>query len=54
MLGTSIPDRGINNNTKRKLCSCYGGKIDVLQYADTCASHCIYCYAKHQNDKALL
>lgn len=53
MLGTSIEDKGTGNNTQRKLCSCYGGKIDALAYDSKCASHCIYCYAKHENDKAL-
>lgn len=53
MLGTSIPDLGTENNEQRKLCSCYGGKIDALQYNNTCASHCIYCYAKHANDQAM-
>ena len=53
MLGTSIEDKGIDNNNQRKLCTCYGGKIDALQYNKNCASHCVYCYAKHENDKAL-
>ena len=53
MLGTSIEDKGTDNNDQRKLCSCYGGKIDALQYNNKCASHCIYCYAKHENDKVL-
>lgn len=53
MLGTSIPDKGTENNNQRQLCSCYGGKIDALKYNAACASHCVYCYAKHENDKAL-
>jgi len=53
MLGTSIEDKGTANNDQRVLCSCYGGKIDALKYNAACASHCIYCYAKHENDKAL-
>ena len=53
MLGTSIEDKGVDNNNQRKLCTCYGGKIDALQYNKNCASHCVYCYAKHENDKAL-
>ena len=53
MLGTNIEDLGTGNNNFRKLCSCYGGKIDALAYGDNCASHCVYCYAKHANDKAL-
>lgn len=53
MLGTSIEDKGVENNTQRVLCSCYGGKTDALKYNASCASHCVYCYAKHENDKAL-
>ena len=53
MLGTSIEDKGTENNSQRKLCSCYGGKVDALQYNANCASHCVYCYAKHENDAAL-
>ena len=53
MLGTSIPDLGIANNQQRALCSCYGGKVDALAYNNNCASHCVYCYAKHENDKVL-
>lgn len=53
MLGTSIEDKGVDNNDQRKLCSCYGGKIDALAYGKNCASHCIYCYAKHENDIAM-
>ena len=53
MLGTSIEDKGTANNEQRKLCSCYGGKIDALQYNSHCASHCVYCYAKHENDTAM-
>ena len=53
MLGTSIEDKGTANNDQRVLCSCYGGKIDALKYNAACASHCIYCYAKHENDKSL-
>ena len=53
MLGTSIPDLGTANNQQRTLCSCYGGKVDALAYNNNCASHCVYCYAKHENDKVL-
>lgn len=53
MLGTSIEEKGTENNNQRKLCTCYGGKIDALQYNKNCASHCVYCYAKHENDKVL-
>jgi hypothetical protein len=53
MLGTHIEDKGYDNNKSRQLCSCFGGKIDVLKYGDHCSSHCIYCYAKHENDRAM-
>lgn len=53
MLGTSIEDKGTDNNNQRKLCTCYGGKIDALQYNNKCASHCVYCYAKHENNTAM-
>ena len=53
MLGTTIADRGFDNNQQRKFCSCYGGKVDALAYNSVCASHCVYCYAKHENDKTL-
>lgn len=53
MLGTAIEDKGIDNNLQRALCSCYGGKVDALAYNSNCASHCVYCYAKHENDKTL-
>ena len=53
MLGTNIKDKGFDNNNQRQKCSCYGGKIDSLAYNDSCASHCIYCYARHANDKAI-
>lgn len=53
MLGTSIEDNGTENNNQRKLCSCYGGKIDALEYGKNCASHCVYCYAKHDSDAAM-
>ena len=53
MLGTNLEDKGVQNNNQRQLCSCYGGKVDALQYNANCASHCVYCYAKHENDKAM-
>ena len=34
-------------------CSCFQGKIDALEYDDTCMSSCSYCYAKHNSDSAL-
>ena len=45
MLGTSIPDTATGK--QRKLCSCYGGKTDLLRYDNKCASSCVYCYAHH-------
>lgn len=53
MLGTSIEDKGTDNNNQRKLCTCYGGKVDALQYNNKCVSHCVYCYAKHENNAAM-
>ena len=51
MLGTNIEDRGTENNKQRELCSCFGGKTDVLSYDAKCASMCSYCYAGHNVDK---
>ena len=45
ILGTSIPDTATGK--QRKLCSCYGGKTDLLRYDNKCASSCVYCYAHH-------
>lgn len=53
MLGTSIEDLGTENNKFRKECSCYGNKTDVFAYNSRCASHCLYCYARHQSDAAM-
>lgn len=53
MLGTSLEDKGKDNNKYRKECSCFGGKVDALSYNDKCASSCVYCYARHNTDKAL-
>ena len=51
MLGTNIP---MNRTGKqRALCSCYGGKTDLLRYDNKCASSCVYCYAHHNVDKQL-
>lgn len=51
MLGTSIEDRGFANNTQRSLCSCFGGKIDLLPQSGTvCATACAYCYMGHGKD----
>lgn len=56
MLGTNIEDKGTaNNNIKsRPLCSCYGGKTDILAYDRRCASSCTYCYAHHSSNAAAL
>lgn len=40
-------------SAQRPLCSCFGGKTDVLKYNAKCASSCSYCYAKHGSDKAV-
>ena len=45
MLGTSIPET--MTGKQRALCSCYGGKTDLLKYNNKCASSCVYCYAHH-------
>lgn len=53
ILGTHIEDKGLANSKQRPLCSCYGGKVDVLRYDQKCASSCVYCYAHHNSDKML-
>lgn len=53
ILGTHIEDKGLANSKQRQLCSCYGGKVDVLRYDQKCASSCVYCYAHHNIDKML-
>lgn len=53
ILGTHIQDKGTANSKQRPLCSCYGGKVDVLRYDQKCASSCMYCYAHHNGDKML-
>lgn len=53
ILGTHIEDKGEANNKQRQLCTCYGGKVDVLQYNSNCASSCMYCYAHHNGDRML-
>lgn len=50
MLGTQIAD---SKSKQRTLCGCFGGKTDALAWNRHCASHCVYCYAKHDNDAAL-
>lgn len=56
MLHTHIEDKGTaNNNIKsRPLCSCYGGKTDILAYDRRCASSCTCCYAHHNSNAAAL
>lgn len=53
MLGTHIPNDESSQSKQRKLCSCYGGKSDILSYNKHCASSCLYCYAHHNADKTL-
>lgn len=53
ILGTHIEDKAEANNRQRQLCTCYGGKVDVLRYNSNCASSCMYCYAHHNSDKML-
>lgn len=53
ILGTHIEDKGLANTKQRPLCSCYGGKVDILRYDQKCASSCVYCYAHHNRDKML-
>lgn len=52
ILGTHIEDKGTANNKSRDLCTCYGGKTDILKYNDKCASSCAYCYAHHNSNAA--
>lgn len=53
ILGIHIEDKAEENNKQRQLCTCYGGKVDVLRYNSNCASSCMYCYAHHNSDKML-
>ena len=53
ILGTHIEDNAEANNGQRQLCTCYGGKVDVLRYNSNCASSCMYCYARHNGVKML-
>lgn len=53
ILGTHIEDNAEANNKQRQLCTCYGGKVDLLRYNSNCASSCMYCYAHHNSDKML-
>lgn len=53
ILGTHIEDKGLANTKQRPLCSCYGGKVDILRYDQKCSSSCVYCYAHHNIDKIL-
>ena len=50
MLGTTVEKL---MSKQRRLCGCYGGKQDALAWNHGCASHCVYCYARHDNEKAL-
>jgi DNA repair photolyase len=51
ILGTHIADKEELNNNSRELCTCYGGKQDILSYNVNCASVCTYCYAHHGSDR---
>lgn len=51
VMGTS--DIANTESKQRKDCSCYGNKVDALRYDDKCASSCVYCYAKHNSDRAV-
>ena len=51
MLGTNVPQSA--GTGKRKFCTCFGGKTDLLKYDNVCASSCAYCYAHHNNDNIL-
>lgn len=53
ILGTHIEDKDLANTKQRPLCSCYGGKVDILRYDQKCSSSCVYCYAHHNRDKIL-
>lgn len=53
ILGTHIEDKAEANNRQRQLCTCYGGKVDILRYNSNCASSCMYCYEHHNSDKML-
>lgn len=53
ILGTHIEDKAEENNKQRQLCTCYGGKVDLLRYNSNCSSSCMYCYAHHNSDKML-
>lgn len=52
MLGINLPQDS-DKTKQRVLCSCFGGKTDLLRYDNKCASVCAYCYAHHNNDKIL-
>jgi len=38
---------------QRPECSCYGNKQDTCNYGSSCASSCVYCYAKHNGDAVM-
>lgn len=50
MLGTSIEDKGNENNQYRPDCTCFGGKVDALAYSNQCVTSCGYCYAAHSGN----
>jgi len=51
LLGTNITQEeaaaDLYGKKRRKDCTCYNGKSDILQYTDKCRSSCAYCYARH-------
>ena len=50
MLGTKVAE---SKSQQRALCGCFGGKTDALAWNRKCASHCVYCYARHDNEAAM-
>lgn len=38
---------------QRPDCTCYGNKQDACSYGSTCASSCVYCYAKHNGNAVM-
>ena len=50
-MGTT--DISYTRGRQRKDCSCYGNKVDACDYGSTCASSCVYCYAKHNGDAVM-
>lgn len=51
LLGTKLTEK--DSGKQRQYCSCFGGKVDLLQYKDNCGSTCAYCYAHHNSDASV-